>query len=142
MIIHFFGQGFTTTMKSIEKFNEIHPDLSLCNEVFEKLGEGRLISRGEYFARSIEVMEYAGWIVTEGFKYSLMSSDGNYRVIGFSLYESLLTDYESGMHSTKMLTDILALEDTEVIVIPAKIMREKLNHNQELNINLMMGQFE
>ena len=58
-----------------------------------------------------------------GFKYSLMSSDGNNR-IGFSLYESLLIDYESVMHFTKMRTDIIALEDSEVIVIPAKIMRE------------------
>ena len=46
------------------------------------------------------------------------------------------------MHSTKMRTDIIALEDSEVIVIPAKIMREKLNHNHGLNMNLMMGLFE
>ena len=41
-----------------------------------------------------------------------------------------------------MRTDIIALEDSEVIVIPAKIMREKLNHNHGLNMNLMMGLFE
>ena len=60
-------------------------DFSLCKEVFEKLGERRLFGRGEYFARSGEVMEYAGWIVSGGFKYSLMSSDGNNSVIGFSI---------------------------------------------------------
>ena len=31
-------------------------DLSLCKEMFEKLGELRLFSRGEYFARSGEIM--------------------------------------------------------------------------------------
>ena len=31
-------------------------DLSLCKEMFEKLGELRLSSRGEYFVRSGEVM--------------------------------------------------------------------------------------
>ena len=70
-----------------------------------------------------------------------MSSDGNNR-IGFSLYESLLIDYESVMHFTKMRTDIIALEDSEVIVIPAKIMREMLNRDYELNMNLMMRLFE
>ena len=76
-----------------------------------------------------------------------MSSDGNNRITGFSLYDSLLIDYESVMHSTKMRTDIIALEDialedSEVIVIPAKIMREQLNCDHELNMNLMMGFFE
>ena len=98
-------------------------DFSFCKEMFEKLGERRLIGRGEYFARSGEVMEYAGWIVSGGFKYSLMASDGNNRVIGFSLGDSLLIDYESVMHYTKMRTDIIVLEDSEVIVISAKIMR-------------------
>ena len=46
------------------------------------------------------------------------------------------------MNSTKMRTDIIALEDSDVIVIPAKIMREKLNGDHELNMNLMMGLFE
>lgn len=116
-------------------------DLSLSKEIFEKLGERRLISRGVYFARSGEVMEYAGWIVSGGFKYSLTSSDGNNSVIDFSLDDSILIDYESVMHSTKMRTDIIALEDSEVI-IPAKILREKLNCDHELNMNLMMGLFE
>ena len=39
-------------------------DFSFCNEKLEKFGERRLIGRGEYFARSGEVMEYAWWIVT------------------------------------------------------------------------------
>ena len=65
--------------------------------------------------------------------YSLMASDGNNRVIGFALDDSLLIYYESVMHSTKMRTDIIALEDSEVIVIPAKIMREKLNRDHELD---------
>ena len=71
-----------------------------------------------------------------------MSSDGNNRVIGFSLDDSILIDYESVMHSTKMQTDIIALEDSEVIVIQTKIMREKLNLDHELNMYLMMGLFE
>ena len=110
--------------------------------MFEKFGEWRLFSRGEYFARSGEVLEYAGWIVSGGFKYYLTSSDGNNRVIGFSLDDSLLIDNESVIHSTIMRTDIIALEDSEVIVIPAKIMREQLNCDHELNMNLIMGFFE
>ena len=127
----------------MEKVNntENSADFSFCKEMLEKFGERRLIVRGEYFARSGEVMEYAGWLVSGGFKYSLMASDGNNSVIGFSLDDSLLIDYESVMHSTKMRTDIIALEDSEVI-IPAKILREKLNCDHELNMNLMMGLFE
>ena len=40
-----------------------------------------------------------------------------------------------------MRTDIIAREDSEVILIPAKILRERLNLNHELNMNLMMGLF-
>ena len=40
------------------------------------------------------------------------------------------------------MTDIIALEDSEVIIIPAKIMRERMNRDHELNMNLMMGFFE
>ena len=110
--------------------------------MFEKLVEWRLFSRGEYFVRSGEVIEYAGWIVSGSFKYSLTSSDGNNTVISFSLDDFLLIGYESVMHSTKMRTDIIALEDSEVIIIPAKIMREKLNRDHELNMNLMRGLLE
>ena len=117
-------------------------DFSLCMEMFEKFGERRLIGRGEYFARSGEVMEYVGWIVSGSFKYSLISSDGNKRVIGFSLDDSLLIDYESVMHSAKMRTDIIALEDSEVIIVPAKILRERLKEDHEFNMNLMRGLFE
>ena len=41
-----------------------------------------------------------------------------------------------------MRTDIIAHEDSEVIVIPAKILREMLNSDHELNMNLMIGLFE
>ena len=136
-------------MKVIENFNKVIINnivkpvvFSLCKEMLEKLGELRLFSRGEYYAHSGEVMEYAGWMVSGGFKYSLTSSDGNNLVIGFSLDDSILIDYESVMHSTKMRTDIIALEDSEIIVIPAKILRENLNRDHELNMNLMMGLFE
>ena len=131
-------------MKDIENHNnkENLINFAFCKEVFEKFGERRLIGRGEYFACSGEVMEYAGWIVSGGFKYSLMASVGNNRVIGFSLDDSLLIDYESVMHSTKMRTDVIALEDSEVNVIPAKIMRETLNCDPELNMSLMMVLFE
>ena len=54
----------------INNFHRIPVDFSLCEEVFENFGERRLIDRGEYFMRSGEVMEYAGWIVSRGFKYS------------------------------------------------------------------------
>ena len=39
--------------------------------------------------------------------------------LAFPLDDSLLIDYESVMHSTKTRTDIIALEDSEVIVILA-----------------------
>ena len=61
-------------MKGIENFNKVivnntvKPfDFSLCKDMFEKFGDRRLIGRGEYFARSGEVMDYAGWIVSGGF---------------------------------------------------------------------------
>ena len=46
------------------------------------------------------------------------------------------------MHSTKKLTDIVIIDDSEVMVIPANIMWERLNGDPELNMSLMMVPFE
>ena len=48
---------------------ELLVDFSLCKEMFKKFGERRLIGRGEYFARSGEVMELLGglfWEASQG----------------------------------------------------------------------------
>ena len=56
-------------LRILLEVNNMEPliNFSSCKEVFEKLGERRLIGRGEYFVRSGEVLEYAGWIVSGGF---------------------------------------------------------------------------
>ncbi len=59
----------------------------------------RQFRRGECYVHSGDVMEYVGWIVFGGFKYSLTASNGIYKTIGFALADSILINYDSVMYS-------------------------------------------
>ncbi len=78
-------------------------------------------------------MEYVGRIVSGGFKYSLTASNGIDKTIGFALVDSILINYASVMYSKEMQTDLIALEDSEVLVIPARQIGDILRRDAELN---------
>lgn len=58
-------------------------DFSFCRELCEKHGTMRHFRRGEYFARMGEVLSKSGWIVSGGFKHSLIDNSGNAKTVGF-----------------------------------------------------------
>ncbi len=87
-------------------------------------------------------MEYVGWIVSGGFKYSLTSSNGIDKTIGFALVDSILINYESVMYSKEMQTDLIALEDSEVLVIPARQIGDILRSDPDLNSHMILTLFE
>lgn len=98
-------------------------DFSFWRELCEKHGTLRHYARGEYFARTGEVLKNAGWIVKGGFKHSLIDKSGNAKTVGFVFEGSVLANYISSMHGKKMPTDIIALMDSDVLVIPASLIR-------------------
>lgn len=117
-------------------------DFSFWREICEKHGTLRQFRRGEYFARTGEVLKIAGWIVSGGFKHSLIDDSGNAKTVGFVFEGSVLANYISSMHGKKMPTDIIALTDSDVLIIPASLIRERLMFDPTLYIKFMDALFE
>lgn len=117
-------------------------DFSFWRELCEKHGKLRHFKRGEYFAHTGEVVRNAGWIVKGGFKHSLTDNSGNAKTVGFVFEGSVLANYISSMHGKKIPTDIIALEDSDVLVMPASIIRERLMFDPTLYIKFLDALFE
>lgn len=117
-------------------------DFSFWREICEKDGTLRHFRRGEYFAHTGEVLKIAGWIVSGGFKHSLIDDSGNAKTVGFVFEGSVLANYISSMHGKNIPTDIIALEDSDVLVIPASLIRERLMFDPTLYIKFLDALFE
>lgn len=117
-------------------------DCSFWRELCEKHGKLHHYRRGEYFARTGEVVKNAGWIVSGGFKHSLIDNSGNAKTVGFVFEGSILANYISSMHGKNIPTDIIALEDSDVLVIPALMIREWLINDPAINIRFLDALFE
>ena len=128
-------------MKYIDNFKKTI-DSSFWREVCEKYGNKRRILRGEYFVHSGEIMRNVGWVFSGSFKYSLTTADGVEKTVGFITKSSILADYESVMFSKEMKTDIIALQDSDVIVAPANIMRDWLLCDPTLHTKFIQDLFE
>ncbi len=126
------------------RFNDFEKtlDLSVWKELCEKYGKPQQICRGEYFVHSGEVLDKFGWIVSGVFKHTLTASDGIVKTIGFTFSDTLLSNYESVMYSKKMRTDIIALEDSELLVAPADVMRDKLLGDPTLHTQFIQSLFD
>lgn len=117
-------------------------DFSFWKEICEKHGKLHHFRRGEYFVRTGEVIKNVGWIVKGAFKHSLIDNSGNAKAVGFVFKGSILANYISAMLGKKMPTDIIALEDSEVLVVPATMIRERLMYDPTLNIHFAQALFE
>lgn len=126
------------------KFNafEKRIDFSFWKEICEEFGERRSICRGEHFVRIGEMMRKVGWIVSGGFKHCLIASDGTVKTVGFVFGPTILANYESVILGNPMQTEILALEDSEVLEIPAEIIRERLICDPTLHTRFLQALFE
>lgn len=116
-------------------------DFSFWRELCERHGTLRHFRRGEFFARTGEILKNAGWIVKGGFKHSLIDTSGNAKTVGFVFEGSVLANYISSMHGKEIPTDIIALEDSDVLVIPASIIRERLTLDPTLYIKFLDALF-
>lgn len=116
-------------------------DFSFWRELCERQGTLHHFRRGEYFAQTGEVLKNAGWIVKGGFKHSLIDTSGNAKTVGFVFEGSVLANYISSMHGKEIPTDIIALEDSDVLVVPASIIRERLTLDPTLYIKFLDALF-
>lgn len=126
------------------RFNDFerYTDFSFWKEICEKHGTPRQYRRGEYFAHSGEILRYCGWINAGGFKHTLSDDDGNLKTVGFVFGGSVLANYSSNFREQPMPTDIIALRDSEVIVVPVECIRERLSNDQELHLNFLQSLFD
>lgn len=67
-------------------------DFSFWRELCETYGELRRYRRGEYFVRAGEVLRKVGWIVSGGFRHSLIDNSGNAKTVGFVFEGSVLAN--------------------------------------------------
>lgn len=117
-------------------------DFSFWREVCEERGVTRRYRRGDCFVRAGERLRDVGWIVFGGFKHCLTDSEGNEKAVGFVFSGSILANYVATMFGKPMPTDIIAIEDSDVLVIPAEHIHRKLQSNRELHLRFVQALFE
>lgn len=119
----------------MEKFNAFERDIDFAfwKEICESQGELRHYRRGEYFVHSGENLKHCGWIQSGGFKHALTDCEGNLKTVGFVFKNAVLANYSVIMSGNPMPTAIISLEDSDVRVVPTKIIREYLECNPEHN---------
>ena len=117
-------------------------DFSFWREICEKYGRLRHYRRNDYFVHGGEVLRNVGWIVSGAFKHSIIDNKGNCKAVGFVFDNSILANYISALHGRKMPTDIIALEDSDVLVVSASIIRERIIQDPTLHIRFAESLFE
>ncbi len=127
----------------MEKFNDFERDIdfSFWKEICESQGELRHYRRSEYFVHSGESLKYCGWIKTGGFKHALIDCEGCLKTVGFVFRNAVLANYSAIMSGDPMPTAIIALEDSDVMVVPTKFIREYLENNPEINLRFVQSLF-
>lgn len=117
-------------------------DFSFWREICMKYGERRHFCRGDYFVHTGEVLKHVGWIDTGGFRHSIIDSSGNRKSVGFVFENSGLANYISGMMCKPISTDIIALEDSEVLIVPSYYLRERFMLDPTLHTRFVQALFE
>lgn len=117
-------------------------DFSFWKEICYSQGTLRQYKRGECFVRVGEMLRNVGWIVSGGFKHSLIDNSGKAKAVGFVFEGSILANYLSAMHGKEMPVDIIALEDSDVLVVPVGVIRDKLMSDPTLNVRFAQALFE
>ena len=80
-------------------------DFSFWREICEEYGTRRSYCRGDYFTHTGTMLQEVGWIVSGGFKHSLIDNAGNIKAVGFVFDGSVLGNYQSVMLGRPMQTD-------------------------------------
>ena len=67
-------------------------DFSFWKEICEKFGKTVHFRHGDYFAHAGSVLKHVGWIVSGGFKHSLIDNAGNDKAVGFVFEGTVLAN--------------------------------------------------
>ena len=89
-----------------------------------------------------DIVKKVGWIISGSFKHSLIDSMGNSKAVGFVFQDSILTNYNSLMFGRDLPTDLIAMENSEIMTVPAELIRDRLLSDQDLNIAFANALFQ
>lgn len=117
-------------------------DFSFWKDICYRDGKLQHFRRGDSFVHTGEILKNVGWIVSGGFKHSLIDNNGKAKAVGFVFEETILANYLSAMLGKVMPTDIIALEDSYVLVVPAELIRDWVTGDPALNIRFAQALFE
>lgn len=128
----------------MNRFNtfEVEFDFSQWREVCMRNGVLRRYAKGEYFAHSGQLLKSVGWVVSGGFKHSLIDDHGCMKSVGFVFGDSILANYMSVMLGRAMPVDVIALDYSEVYEVPASLMRDHFVEDASLNATLLQALFD
>lgn len=87
------------------------------------------------------MLRQVGWIVSGGFKHSIIDNAGNDKAVGFVFEGTVLANYESALLGKPMPTNIVALEDSEAWVVPTEIIKKRLDYDPTLDICFVQALF-
>jgi CRP-like cAMP-binding protein len=88
-------------------------------ELIKALFKEKKLSRGEHFLSAGEVCQQVGYIV-KGIVYYGVNTDGNEVIHNFASEGNFVSNYDSLIRRVVSVKDIVALEDTTMLVIAAQ----------------------
>lgn len=98
------------------------------------LKEGELIhyDRGDFFFREGEVARYFGFIQSGTLKYTAYGSDGAEYILGLEFAGEFVSDFPFSFHGQKARTSVIATTPCDILCIPTKLVRERLEVDSSL----------
>lgn len=111
-----------------EYMNEI--DFSEFRKLFFEKEKSVEIKKKEYFVRQNEPCKHVGFIERGIFRYTRIDSVGKEHMVGYSFDEDFVCDYPSFIKRSNSLTNIQAVTDCTIYLLPVKKFSDYLDTNE------------
>lgn len=110
-------------------------------EICQREGMRRSFDKGDFFLRFGESPRYWGFIESGYFKYSVIDSDGDEHITGFTFSGNLAGDYYSTLHHAPALNDMIAGSSATVLVVSAEKIRSLLDAHPDIRLSMAESLF-
>lgn len=108
-------------------------NMEFWHDICAREGELRHYRKGEYFVRHGENPLYMGIVKQGYFKYTVMDSDGNEHISGFSLTDTFVGDYLNATRKIPTMTNIVAVTDADVLVCNCNVLTDVFRNDKDLH---------
>lgn len=118
-----------------------HLDMNFFRNLCEKEGQAKLFRKGEPLVWCGHKLRYWGFVLKGYFKYSVVNTNGNTYITGFSFQNSLVGDFLSIVRGSPSKTDITAATDTELQMCSVTVLKHLFDHKTESRNAIAEGLF-